>query len=58
MRILRRLLLALAALVVLAAAAGAGFWLYQQIALRRSLAKQAEEIAAHRAAQPPHGAQS
>lgn len=48
MRILLRIVIALVALVVVAAA---GAWTYQRISLQRALNKQAAEIAAHREAQ-------
>ena len=48
MRIILRLLAAIVALIVIAAA---GFWTYQRISLQRALARQAAAIEAHRAAQ-------
>ena len=48
MRTLRRIVVTVVAVLALAAA---GFWTYDRIAKRRSLARQAAEIAAHRQAQ-------
>lgn len=48
---MRRLRLVILILVCLIAGTAAGFWLYQRISLQRSLARQAAEIEAHRAAQ-------
>lgn len=51
MRILRRVILTIAALVALGAVVGAGAWLYQRIAQQRASTRQAAAIAAHREAQ-------